>query len=91
MVAAIGGIGSASQNVKWGRPAQDPQQAHFEASKAMKENSQPAQMSEHLKSDNRTATIRRKIRAHASTGRPYGKACERTIFVGSHAGYCRAG
>ena len=37
MVAAIGGIGSANQNVKWGRPAQDPQQAHFEASKAMKE------------------------------------------------------
>ena len=49
MVAAIGGIGSANQNVKWGRPAQDPQQAHFEASKAMKEKGQPAQMSEHLK------------------------------------------
>ena len=49
MVAAIGGIGSANQNVKWGRPAQDPQQAHFEASKAMKEQGQPAQISEHLK------------------------------------------
>ena len=49
MVAAIGGIGSANQNVKWGRPAQDPQKAHFEASKAMKEQSQPAQISEHLK------------------------------------------
>ena len=49
MVAAIGGIGSASQNVKWGRPAKDPQQAHFEASQAMKEKGQPAQMSEHLK------------------------------------------
>ena len=49
MVAAIGGIGSANQNVKWGRPAKDPQQAHFEASQAMKEKGQPAQMSEHLK------------------------------------------
>ena len=49
MVAAIGGVGPGSQNVKWGRPAQDPQQAHFEASQAMKERGQPAQMSEHLK------------------------------------------
>ena len=46
MVAAVG---AASQNVKWGRPAKDAQQAHFEASKAMKEKSQPAQVSEHLR------------------------------------------
>ena len=48
MVAAVGGIGSNGQSVKWGRPAKDPQQAHFEASKAMKEQAQPAQVSEHF-------------------------------------------
>ena len=49
MVAAIGGVGAASQNVKWGRPAKDAQQAHFEASKAMKEKSGPPEISEHLR------------------------------------------
>lgn len=49
MVAAVGGVGPGSQNVKWGRPAKDPQQAHFEASKAMKEKSGPPEISEHLR------------------------------------------
>jgi len=49
MVAAIGSAAIASQNTKWGRPEKDPQQAHFEASKAMKEKSGPPEISEHLR------------------------------------------
>jgi len=49
MVAAIGSTGVTGPNAKWGRPAKDPQEAHFEASKAMKEKSAPPQISEHLR------------------------------------------
>lgn len=47
MVAAIGGIGGA-QSAAWGRPPKDPQQVHLEASKKLKEKSQPAKVSAHL-------------------------------------------
>ena len=88
MVAAIGGIARLVKML-WGRPAKDPS-SPFEASQAMKENSQPAQMSEHLK---RTIELQqsgeKSVYMQALEDRM--EKLERAVSLGSHAGDCRAG